>query len=86
MCKNINGFEILFQVKLVRPAKRVYRHKSYSPHTIINDIALVKLKRELPLGEFIKRVILRPTSPKQDKKGILAGWGAIDVSIYLGKI
>ncbi|CAF4798922.1 unnamed protein product [Pieris macdunnoughi] len=68
------GHHDIFQVKLVRPVKAVYRHKYYDSKNVVNDIALVKLKRALPLGEFIKRVILRPSSLKQD--GILAGWGA----------
>ncbi|CAH4031527.1 mast cell protease 1A-like isoform X2 [Pieris brassicae] len=68
------GHHDIFQVKLVRLVKTVYRHKSYHSETIANDIALIKLKHALPFGEFIKRVILRPNIHKE--VGILAGWGA----------
>ncbi|CAG4984709.1 unnamed protein product [Colias eurytheme] len=70
------GHQDVEKVSLVRKAKRVYRHSKYSTRSIANDIALVKLKHELPLGGSIKRVIVRPTTPSQN--GVLAGWGAVD--------
>ncbi|CAK1552329.1 unnamed protein product [Leptosia nina] len=74
------GHHDVFKVTLVRSAKAVYRHKSYDSDTIVNDIALVKLKEALPLGNLIKRVILRPSTPK-DGEEILAGWGAINAQM-----
>ncbi|XP_045502916.1 cathepsin G-like [Colias croceus] len=76
-------FEILNKKSIVRAygghqdvEKKILISRYRYTRSIANDIALVKLKHELPLGSFIKRVIVRPTTPSQD--GVLAGWGAVD--------
>ncbi|XP_061707618.1 trypsin epsilon-like [Cydia pomonella] len=60
---------------------RYQRHKQWDPKTIINDIALVRLKKPLSFGETVKRVILMKNPPKA-KIAELTGWGVTDVVYY----
>lgn len=51
----------------------------YSDKNINNDIGLLLLKDDLPLGDKIKRVIIS----KQNNFGlqaVVAGWGLVNVS------
>ncbi|XP_061707623.1 trypsin delta-like isoform X2 [Cydia pomonella] len=57
---------------------RYQRHKQWDLKTIINDIALVRLKKSLSLGKTVQRVILMK-KPLKAKIADLAGWGASDI-------
>lgn len=63
-----------------RKVKTLIIHDEYCPDTATNDIALLLLKKELPLGKYIKRIIIRRSFPKY-RKGTLTGWGIINVSL-----
>ena len=59
--------------------KEIIIHQKYNPVTVYNDIALLLLTKEIPLGASIKRVILRQSFPS-DARGTLTGWGLLNVS------
>ncbi|CAH2045802.1 unnamed protein product, partial [Iphiclides podalirius] len=71
------GHENIRQVKVKRKAQKIIIHERYNDKTIINDIGLILLQGNLPLGDSIKRVIIT----KQDNtglQGVVAGWGVVN--------
>ncbi|XP_063376846.1 trypsin delta-like [Cydia fagiglandana] len=52
-------------------------HENYDTETKAQDIALMRLDKDLQFGKKVKRVIIMKTPPKSDKAEI-AGWGWID--------
>lgn len=59
--------------------KHFLYHKNYREDLIANDIGLVSVRSDLPLGRNLKRVsIMR--RPQIKDTAMLAGWGYVDVS------
>ena len=68
--------------------EKVYSHPNFTFSTLMNDIALVKLKAEVKLGKFVRTLCL-PKKQEGDlavplKYGIVAGWGSTKASRRLG--
>jgi hypothetical protein len=61
-----------------RSISKIFRHRYYgSGGTYNNDIALLKLDKELPITGLLKPVCLPPTGKSfTGNKGIVIGWGA----------
>ncbi|XP_011180303.1 trypsin-1 [Zeugodacus cucurbitae] len=60
-----------------RNAVELIMHQKYNTNTLVNDIALIKLNKPIPLKDPIRPVCL-PTLRRQNydfKEGIVAGWG-----------
>ncbi|CAK1583416.1 unnamed protein product [Parnassius mnemosyne] len=68
------GDEDLSKVNVIREAAGFKIHEKYDDKSMANDIAILDLKRNLPLNRYMKRVIIRRSHPV----GVLAsvaGWG-----------
>ena len=61
--------------------EKIYVHPKYNDSAFVNDIALVKLKKEVKLRKFVRTVCL-PEKHEGDlaipkKYGIVTGWGSV---------
>lgn len=55
-------------------------HTGYKDDTMENDIAVAKVRRDLPLGPNVKRVVITKQYPERGRQGFVAGWGLVRVS------
>lgn len=66
----------------------IKRHAQYNPRTMQNDIALLKLSRKVPLGNFRKLICL-PESEEEDhvsENAVLLRWQGIAGKILRNSI
>ncbi|XP_068619406.1 clotting factor G beta subunit-like [Battus philenor] len=71
------GHEDIRKVTVKRRVNSILIHEKYNNRYVRNDIGLILLKDDLPLGNKIKRVIIT----KQSSHGlyaVVAGWGLVN--------
>ncbi|XP_068619388.1 chymotrypsin-like [Battus philenor] len=76
---NIEGYaghEDLSKVVVMRPVKKFVIHEQYNERSMINDIGLLCLDNELPLGKYIQRVTIKRSHTYE--LASVAGWGVIN--------
>ncbi|XP_063617400.1 chymotrypsin-2-like [Cydia splendana] len=57
-------------------------HENFHSEHIWNDIALLRLKKDLKFGRNVARVILLP-DPPYDEKAFVAGWGVTEIDGFI---
>lgn len=80
------GHESDPQVRLVA-IRKIVVHPHYSPSGMLNDIALIQLKRPVEWNEFLQPVCL-PSADDGELGGLLAtvsGWGKTESGKYKNK-
>ncbi|PNF38946.1 hypothetical protein B7P43_G07030 [Cryptotermes secundus] len=58
--------------------EEVIQHPQYKPPAKYNDVALLKLDRQVEFSEFIRPACLHQTDTFQINKTVATGWGRID--------
>lgn len=58
--------------------EEVIQHPQYKPPAKYNDVALLKLDRQVEFNEFIRPACLHQTDNFQINKTVATGWGRID--------
>jgi hypothetical protein len=78
-CSNQLGFEICNNKPVDSEIERVIIHPDYSDTNAdrYHDVALIKLKRDVPTNDFIKPICLPTPSEKSNvgERLVVAGWG-----------
>ncbi len=59
----------------ISPVAEFTPHRAYNNNTRANDIALIKVGREFPLGPNIKPACLPRREDFAYQKGVVSGWG-----------
>lgn len=55
-------------------------HENYDPKSVVNDIALMKMRRPIEFSAKIQRVALMK-NPPYSEQAVLAGWGTYDENL-----
>ncbi|KAJ8673115.1 hypothetical protein QAD02_004377 [Eretmocerus hayati] len=66
------------------PIRQIIRHEYYNPRTVVNDIALIRVRKRIKFTSFIRPIcLLRGNLLKRDfadQASLVAGWGICDMN------
>lgn len=78
----VTGFNVLklATYAFIYAVEKFISHQDYNPKLVINDIALIKLKRDIVFSATVKPIALSQTFIEAEADLIAAGWGITSVS------
>lgn len=60
--------------------ERIVAHAGYNPNSLVNDVALIRVDRNIAFNNAVKAVKLATGGSYDGANSVLSGWGLLRVS------